>query len=51
MLDGHCGIDNWEIILIYKGRNKQETRKKELFWWNKFEKFVPLGLNVRVVDF
>ena len=24
MFDGHCGIDNWEIILIDKGRNKQE---------------------------
>ena len=28
MLDGHCGINDWEIILIDKGRNKQETRKK-----------------------
>ena len=32
MLDGHCGIDDWEIILIDKGRNKQETRKKEPFF-------------------
>ena len=31
MLDGHCGIDDWEIILIDKGRNKQETRKKKAF--------------------
>ena len=31
MLDGHCGIDDWEIILIVKGRNKQETRKKSFF--------------------
>ena len=22
MLDGHCGIDDWEITLIDKGRNK-----------------------------
>ena len=28
MSDGHCGINDWEIILIDKGRNKQETRKK-----------------------
>ena len=34
MLDGHCGIDDWEIILIDKGRNKQETRKKEVFFGN-----------------
>ena len=34
MLDGHCGIDDWEIILIEKGRNKQETRKKERFFGN-----------------
>ena len=26
MLDGHCVIDNWEVILIDKERNKQETR-------------------------
>ena len=31
MLNGHCGIDNWEIILIDKGRNKQEIRKKSFF--------------------
>ena len=31
ILDGHCGIDNWKIILIKKGRNKQETRKTGLF--------------------
>ena len=28
MLDGHCSIDDWEIILIDKTCNKQETRKK-----------------------
>ena len=32
MLNGHSGIDNWEIILIEKGRNKQETRRKVFFW-------------------
>ena len=31
MLDGHCGIDDWEITLIDKGRNKLETRKKRAF--------------------
>ena len=50
MLDGHCGIDDWEITLIDKGRNKQETRKKELFWQYKLDTFVPHGLNERVVD-
>ena len=28
MLEGHFGINDWDIILIDKGRNKQETRKK-----------------------
>ena len=28
MLEGHCGIDSWEIILIDKGQNKREIRKK-----------------------
>ena len=30
MLNGHCGIDHWEIILIDKGRDKQDTRKKSV---------------------
>ena len=30
MLDGHCGINDSEIILIGKGRNKKETTKKDL---------------------
>ena len=50
MLDGHCGINDWEIILIDKGRNKQETRKKELLWQYKLDKFVLRGLNEQVVD-
>ena len=50
MLDGHCGSNDWEIILIHKGRNKQETRKKELFWQYKLDTFVPHVLNERVVD-
>ena len=31
MLHRHCSIDNWEIILIEKERNKQKTRKKITF--------------------
>ena len=50
MLDGHCGINDWEIILIGKGRNKQETRKKEVSWQYKLDTFVLHGLNERVVD-
>ena len=50
VLDGHCGIDDWEIILIYKGHNKQETRKKEPFWQHKLDTFVRHGFNERVVD-
>ena len=43
------GIDDWEIILIDKGCNKQEIRKKELFWQHKLNTFVPHGLNEQVV--
>ena len=50
MLDGHCGIDDWGIILIGKGRNKQEIRKKELFWQYKLDTFVLHVRNERVVD-
>ena len=42
-------IFNWEIILIDKRRNKQETRQKELFWQCKLDTFVPHGLNERLV--
>ena len=45
MLDGDCGIDDWEIILIDKGRSKQETRKKDLFWQYKLDTFVLHDLN------
>ena len=31
MLDEHFGINDWEVLLIDKGRNKQETRKKRAF--------------------
>ena len=30
-LDGNCGIDDWEIILIDIGRHEQESRRKVLF--------------------
>ena len=43
MLDGHCGINDWEIILIDKGYDKKETRKKELFWQYKLNTFVPMS--------
>ena len=43
MLDGRCGINDWEIILIDKGYDKKETRKKELFWQYKLETFVPMS--------
>ena len=50
MLIEHCGINDWEIILVDKERNKQETWKKELFWQYKLDTFVPHGLSERVVD-
>ena len=28
MLDGRCGIDDWGIIIIDEGCNRQETKKK-----------------------
>ena len=29
MLDGHCGIDDWEITFIEKGRNKLEQKLEQ----------------------
>ena len=31
MLRGHCDIDDWEIILIDEGCNKQKTRGNSVF--------------------
>ena len=42
-----CGIDDWEIILMDKGHNKQKTRKNELFWQYQLDTFVP---HERVLD-
>ena len=44
MLAGHCSIDDWEMTLIDKWRNKQETRKKELLWQYKFSSFGNISL-------
>ena len=44
MLDGHCGINDWEIFLIDEGRTKQETRRKEFSWQYKLDTFVPHGV-------
>ena len=40
MLDGDCGIGDWEIFLIDIGRDMKETRKEELFWQSKLDTFV-----------
>ena len=29
MLDGRCGIDDWGIIIIDEGCNRQETKKND----------------------
>ena len=51
LLDGNYCINNWENNLIDKGHQKQETSQRELFGQCKLDKFVPHGLNERVVDF
>ena len=49
VLDEHCGVDDWESILIDNGRNNHETRKKS-FLGNISLTFVRHGLNEPVVD-
>ena len=47
--DGHEGIANWCVTLIDQVEDKEELRKKELYWINKLNTWTPVGLNVREV--
>ena len=46
---GHKGIEDWEIILMEECENSTVLRKRESFWQNKLDTFIPKGLNEREV--
>ena len=46
---GPEGIANWCVTLIDQAEDKNELRKKELYWINKLNIWAPIGLNVREV--
>ena len=48
--EDHHGFDDWSFVLIDRGFNDVQLRKKECFWQYKLNVFEPEGLNVRDVQ-
>ena len=48
-LKGHQGIKNWSVTLIDQVEDQDSFRKKELYWINRLNTWVPNGLNIREV--
>ena len=46
----HHGNSDWEIILIDQGGDLNQVRRKESYWQNKLDTFMPNGLNERTVS-
>ena len=47
--EGHCGISDWEFLLIDQTEDINILRKREMFWQYKLDTFEPNGLNEREV--
>ena len=47
----HNGIDDWSFTLIDQARDENQLRKKESFWQEKLETFIPKGLNTKEVTY
>ena len=45
----HQGIENWSVTLIDQAYDLDSVRKKELYWINRWNTWVKIGLNVREV--
>ena len=51
--DDHHGRDDWEFVLIDQAEDIPSARRRETFWQNYLNTFIPYGLNERevAVDF
>jgi len=47
----HNGMEDWEFTLIDQSQDLASLRKREYFWQNKLQTFLPLGLNEKEVAF
>ena len=47
--EGHQGIENWSVTLIDQVDDLDSLRKKELYWINRLNTWVPNDLDVRDV--
>ena len=47
---GHNGISDWSLKIIDQAADEPSLRRKEAFWQNKLNTFVPNGLNEREVS-
>ena len=45
----HNGISDWSLKIIDQAEDEISLRKREPFWQNKLNTFVPNGLNEREV--
>ena len=48
-LEGHQGIENWNVTLIDQVEDLDSLRKKELYWINRLNIWARNGLNIREV--
>ena len=46
---GHNGISDWSLKIIDQAEDEASLRRRESFWQNKLNTFVPNGLNEREV--
>ena len=46
---GHNGISDWSLKIIDQAEDEASLRRRESFWQNKLNTFVPNGLNDREV--
>ena len=47
--NNHNGMEDWAFTLIDQTQNLKSLRKRECFWQEKLQTFMPLGLNEKEV--
>ena len=46
---GHSGFSDWQFTLIDQSSDVKSLRKREVFWQEKLNTFMPFGLNEKEV--